>query len=51
MYGGGIYFDSDAVATFHLNSHVVFVNNTAKYGGAVYIGKDYYITAKIKLLK
>ena len=40
MYRGGLYFNSDAVATFHLNSHVVFVNYTAQYGGAVYIGKD-----------
>ena len=42
MYGGGIYFNRNAVATFHLNSHVVFVNNTAQYG-AVYIGNDYSV--------
>ena len=34
LYGGGIYFDSDTYVTHSENSKVVFVNNTAQYGGA-----------------
>ena len=39
MYGGGIYFDNNTEVTHYENSKVVFVNNTARYGGAVYIGE------------
>ena len=42
MYGGGIFVDSNAIVTFYKNSKVVFGNNTAQYGGAVFIGRNNY---------
>ena len=46
-YGGGIYFETGSkiyILRYYSNS-VVFVNNTADYGGAIYIADDTNIGA------
>ena len=50
MRGGGIYLDSGTTVIMYENSKLVFANNNAQYGGAVYIGKDYTIFNKCPLL-